>query len=91
MKITLNEDKLSAFKHRLETSEDAESLGTGEYALDLYDEDPPLSLELALMPDGVDILAAAELQYDESSSGYFLGERRYDSGNIEKILLDWIG
>ena len=90
MRIALDAGTRDALKRRLSESEDAESLGGDDYALDLFDEDPPLCLELSLASDGADVLAAAEMRYDEPSDGYYLHRRRFDIETIEKILRSWI-
>ena len=90
MKIVLNGELPAMLKARLAESEDAESTGSNEYVLDLFDEEPPLSLELQLEPDGADILAAVEMRYDEMSDGYCFVRRLYDIEEIERVLTGWI-
>lgn len=48
MKLTLNAEQFSALKSFLTTFEDCEALSDKEYVLDLYDLEPPLSLDIVL-------------------------------------------
>ena len=53
MLLPLTSDQLAAFRAFLSSSEDAEPLGGEEYSCDLYELDPPVSLEIALTGSGV--------------------------------------
>jgi len=83
--MMLNVD-LKALENWLLHSDDAEELGGGEYTLDLYDVDMPLSLDIQLGKKGVELLAALELLYDEEMDGWYLGERIEDMALVEKML-----
>ena len=54
-----------ALKDWLTACPDAEELGNDEYTVDLYDVEAPLSLDLQLGKQGVELLAALTLRYDE--------------------------
>jgi hypothetical protein len=90
VKITWDATTLDRFRRRLDAFKDAEASTVDEYALDLYDEEPPMAFELLLLKDGVDVLAAAELQYDATLDGYYLGARRFDIENLEQVLLRFL-
>ena len=83
--MMLNVD-LKALESWLLQSDDAEELGGGEYTLDLYDVDTPISLNIQLGKKGVELLAALELLYDEELDGWYLGERVEDMALIERML-----
>ncbi len=54
---------------------DAEPLSDGGLTVDLYDLDPPVSLELYPAKTGLDVTAAFTLTYDEALDGYYLGDK----------------
>ena len=83
--MILNVD-LKALEAWMLHSEDAEELGGGEYTLDLYDVDTPMSLDIQLGKKGVELLAALELLYDEEMDGWYLGERVEDMALVEEML-----
>ena len=87
MIINIDKDKLREF---LAEFEDAEEVGKDEYTVDLYDTDPALSLDIELTKDGVDVLAALFLEFDEEQEGWYLGEKTKDVSLIEKVLLQAI-
>ena len=83
MIVNINKDQLKAF---LETCEDAEEVGEGEYTVDLYDTEPAISMNIEFTKDGVDVLAALFLEFDEEQDGWYLGEKTKDVEMIEKVL-----
>lgn len=83
MIVNIDKDQLKAF---LETCEDAEEVGKDEYTVDLYDADPALSMNIEFTEDGVDVLAALYLEFDEEQEGWYLGEKTKDVELIEKVL-----
>ena len=85
MIVNINKDQLKAF---LETCEDAEEVGAGEYTVDLYDTEPAISMNIEFTKDGVDVLAALFLEFDEEQDGWYLGEKTKDVAVIEKLLND---
>ncbi len=88
MIVKVDAAKLKAF---LESCEDAEEVGSGEYAVDLYDTEPALSMNIEIGKEGVDVLAALYLLYDEEQDGWYLGEKTKDAGVIEQVLKQAIG
>ena len=83
MIVNIDKDQLKAF---LETCEDAEEVGEGEYTVDLYDTEPAISMDIEFTKDGVDVLAALFLEFDEEQDGWYLGEKTKDVELIEKVL-----
>lgn len=87
MIIGIDCERMRAF---LNSFEDAEEVGENEYAVDLYETDPALSMNIELTKDGADVLAALYLKYDEEQDGWYLGEKTKDVVLIEKALLQAI-
>ncbi len=85
MIVNIDKDKLKKF---LDSCEDAEEVGAGEYAVDLYDVEPPVSMNIEITKKGVDVLAALYMLYDEEQDGWYLGEKTKDVAEIEKLLND---
>ncbi len=83
MQVNIDAARLRAF---LEACEDAEDLGGGEYAVDLYDVSSPVSMDIHIGKKGVDVLAALELLYDESEDGWYLGEKIKDADRLTALL-----
>lgn len=83
MIVNTDADKLKKF---LSSCEDAEEVGANEYAVDLYDTEPALSMNIEFTKDGADVLAALYLLYDEEQDGWYLGEKTKDVPLIESVL-----
>ena len=75
MKISLNAGQLKALEAFLAKCEDCEALSEKEYVLDLYDLEPPISMDLTLQKDSLWIKGAAELVFDEEMDGWYIGRR----------------
>lgn len=75
MKIALTEQQRAQILAFLEGCEDAEQLSEGEYVVDLYDIPKPVSLDIILGKTGIGVEGAAELKYDASQDGWYMGER----------------
>ena len=88
MIVNIDKDSLRAF---LSSCEDAEEIGANEYAVDLYETEPALSMNIEFTKDGADVLAALYLLYDEEQDGWYLGEKTKDVALIEKVLRQAIG
>ena len=83
MRVDVNRARLEAF---LAAYEDAEALGGGEYTVDLYDLETPVSMDIQLDDKGVDVLAALEMLYDEEQDGWYLGEKIKDEKRLADLL-----
>ncbi len=86
MKIPFSKEEALALRQALSDCPDAEALGTDAYVVDLYDADPPLSLELAFPKDGVEVLAAEELAYSEELDGWYLSGPVADAAVLAAAL-----
>lgn len=75
MKIKLTAEEFQAMKNFLNTFEDCEQLSEKEYVVDLYDIEPPISLDLSLGKDCLFVDGAAELLFDEEMDGWYIGNR----------------
>ena len=75
LKLPLTNEQLSALKAFLAAFEDSEALSESEYVLDLYDLDPPLSMDLKLGKNCLFVDGAAELRFDDEMDGWYIGDR----------------
>lgn len=80
---------IDGLQARLEASPDAEQLSERHWALDLYDAQPPMTLELEFTPRGLEVTAAAELRFSEELDGYYMAERVNDAEQVARALEDW--
>ena len=85
MLIRISREELIAY---LNASEDAEALSADEYVADLYDAEPPITMNLRIVKDGAEVLAAAELLYDEEQDGWYMGERIEDEARLTSALIE---
>lgn len=76
-----------ALEQWLAACPDAEALGEGEYTVDLYDVDTPLSVQLLCTDKGAELLAALTLCYDEEMDGWYLAQRVDDADLVARMLL----
>jgi len=86
MKIALSAQELSALKTFLDQFEDSEQLSASEYVVDLFDIEPPVSIDLTLLKDAVRIEGAAELKFDEEMDGWYIGDRLEDPEAVRTAL-----
>ena len=83
MIVNIDKEKLLQF---LASCEDAEEVGKDEYTVDLYDTEPAISMNIEFTKDGVDVLAALYLKYDEEQDGWYLGEKTKDVELITSVI-----
>ncbi len=88
MKIPMTAEQLSALKSFLTRFEDSEQLSDSEYVLDLYDLEPPLSLDLSIGKNCLFVDGAATLLFDEEMDGWYIGERIEDADSILRALTE---
>ncbi len=88
MLITMPEANKIFF--HLATCEDAEPLADGGYTVDLYDLDPPVTLELYPAKGGLDVAAAFTLAYDEAQDGYYLDEKLESPEQVIAHIGSWL-
>ncbi|MBR2697264.1 MAG: hypothetical protein IKE76_01615 [Clostridia bacterium] len=87
MKIKLNEAQDRALRAFLTDNPDAEQLSAREYVVDLYDIDPPVSLDLVFVRGGIGVDGAAELLFDEALDGWYMGERLETPEQVRDALV----
>ena len=88
MRIKLNEAQESALRSFLQDNPDAEALSAREYVVDLYDIEPPVSLDLVFVKGGIGVDGAAELLYDEELDGWYMGERLETPERVRAALVE---
>jgi hypothetical protein len=88
MKIELTAEQLTSLKSFLNTFEDAEQLSDKEYVVDLYDIEPPISLDLSLGKNCIYVDGAAVLKFDEEMDGWYIGERIEEPQPVLRALTE---
>ena len=88
MKIKLNDAQEKALRAFLAENPDAEQLSAREYVVDLYDIDPPVSLDLVFVKGGIGVDGAAELLFDEALDGWYMGERLETPEQVRAALIE---
>jgi hypothetical protein len=88
MKIELTAEQLASLKSFLNTFEDAEQLSDKEYVVDLYDIEPPISLDLSLGKNCIYVDGAAVLKFDEEMDGWYIGERIEEPQPVLRALTE---
>lgn len=86
MRIQWSKEKAQALRDALEQSEDAQSTGPDEYVADLYEAQPPLTLELAFEPQAIRVLAVESMAYDQEMDGWYLAGPVTDIAMVERAL-----
>ena len=86
MKIALTAEQLTELKTFLNTFEDSEQLSDKEYVVDLYDIEPPISLDISLGKNCLFVDGAAELLFDEEMDGWYIGNRIEEPEPILRAL-----
>ena len=84
MLLKIPKERLDAY---LRDNEDCEALSEDEYVADLYDIEPPITVNFRLTAKGVEVLAAARLLYDEEQDGWYMGERIEDEEGLTQAFL----
>lgn len=88
MRVKLTAEQDVALRRFLEACEDAEALSSREYVVDLYDIEPPVSLDIVFVKGGIGVDGAAVLKYDEAQDGWYMGERLESADEVRKALID---
>lgn len=87
MKLNLTAAQKESLLRYLNESPDAEQLSNNEYVADFYDVDEPITVNFLVTEDGaVEIAAAAQLLYDETEDGWYMGDRIEDENEIMAAL-----
>lgn len=82
MKIALTAEEIG----RLRAEIAAEGPQDGECVLDAYEPEPPFTMEFEFTKDGVNVLAAAYLAYDEPLDGWYLSDRIEDADALARLI-----
>ena len=88
MRIKLNEAQEQALRAFLADNPDAEQLSAREYVVDLYDIEPPVSLDLVFVKGGIGVDGAAELLFDEELDGWYMGDRLESPERVRAALVE---
>ncbi len=86
MRLRLNETELKQLNDYLDRCPDCEYLSQREVVLDLYDNEPPVSLNFVFVQGGIGIDGAAYLEYSQADDGYYMGERIQDVQVVRTAL-----
>ena len=86
MRLRLSDAELAHLEAYLDSSPDCERLSKREAVLDIYDIEPPVSMNFVFVKGGIGIDGAFELEYSESDDGWYLGERIEDPARIRSLL-----
>ena len=84
MSIPWSEGKIRALRAALDQMEDAQATGPDEYVVDLYQREPPMTLELAFEAGRLLVLAAQTMAYDAQLDGWYLDRPVEDAVEVEE-------
>ncbi len=79
MKILLTAEEIERLRAETEGED-------GENILDAYEPEPAFTMEFEFAKDGVDVLAAAYLAYDEGLDGWYLADRIEDAAKLSELI-----
>ena len=88
MKLRLSQAELAHFNAYLDRCPDCERLSAREVVLDLYDAEPPVSMNFVFVNGGIGIDGAFALEYSEADDGWYLGERIEDPARVRALLAE---
>lgn len=86
MKLKLSDAELKHLNAFLDQCPDCERLSAREVVLDLYEVEPPISMNFVFVRGGLGIDGAAELKYSEADDGYYMGDRIEDVDAVRAAL-----
>ena len=86
MRLRLSDAELAHLEAYLDQNPDCERLSGREAVLDLYEIDPPVSLNFVFVRGGIGIDGAFVLEYSEADDGWYLGERIEEVARIRALL-----
>ena len=87
MKLELTSAERGALERFLSTCYDAEMLKDGEWVVDLYDVDSPVSLDIVFEKNGgLRVDGAAELLFDEEQDGWYMGAPLERPEDVRAVL-----
>ena len=86
MRLRLSDAELAHLEAYLDSNPDCERLSKHEAVLDIYDIEPPVSINFVFVKGGIGIDGAFVLEYSEESDCWYLGERIEDPARIRSLL-----
>lgn len=86
MRMRWTREDLNALRAFLDACEDAQALSESEYVVDLYDSEPAMTVDLSFEKDGLEILAAEEMAFDDEMDGWYMSAPVADAAQIERAL-----
>ena len=86
MRLRLSEAEIASLEAYLDRSPDCERLSKREAVLDIYDIEPPVSMNFVFVKGGIGIDGAFVLEYSDADDGWYLGERIEDPAHIRALL-----
>ena len=86
MRLRLNDAELQHLNAFLENCPDCERLSAREVVLDLYDNEPPVSMNFVFVKGGIGVDGAVELKYSEEEKGFYMGDRIEDVARVRAAL-----
>ena len=86
MRLRLSDTELAHLNAYLDQNPDCERLSKREAVLDLYEIEPPISLNFVFVKGGIGIDGAFVLEYSEADDGWYLGERIEEPARVRALL-----
>ena len=86
MRLRLSDAELAHLEAYLDQNPDCERLSKREAVLDLYEIEPPVSLNFVFVKGGIGIDGAFVLEYSEEDDGWYLGERIEEPARVRALL-----
>ena len=86
MRLRLSDAEIQHLQAYLDGNPDCEYLSKREAVLDIYDSEPPVSMNFVFVKGGIGIDGAFILEYSEADDGWYLGERIEEPARIRAIL-----
>lgn len=86
MRLRLSDGARAHLDAYIDRSPDCERLSKREAVLDVYDSDPPFSVNFVFVNGGIGVDGAFELAYSEEEDGWYLGARIDDPARLRGLL-----
>ena len=83
MLIRMEAARVKALWDALRADEDSEENPDGSFTVDLFDTEPPVSMELYPDKNGYEITALLTLKYSDELEGWYVADKRKDKADME--------
>ncbi|MBO4368449.1 MAG: hypothetical protein J5859_07020 [Clostridia bacterium] len=83
MLIRMEAARTRALWDALRADEDCEENPDGSFTVDLFDTDPPLSMEIYPDKDGYEITALLTLSYSDELEGWYVSDKLKEKADME--------